>query len=115
MAGNNLAVAAGKIQIKRELQDDDEDPLDLGQNSDTRSSGKKNNNSYKSALTNIRISFSAPAPKVIRLDNMGSTNVGSSLRFTPIAPKPSIIGISSSSTTKVSFYSRNQNVHIFPS
>ena len=54
MAGNNLAVAAGKIQIKRELQEDDEDTLDLGQNSDTRSSGKKNN-SYKSALTNIRI------------------------------------------------------------
>ena len=41
MAGNNLAVAAGKIQIKREIQkDDDEDPLDLGHNSDLRSSGK---------------------------------------------------------------------------
>ena len=40
MAGNNLVVAAGKIQIKRELQDDDEDPLDLGHNSDTGSSGK---------------------------------------------------------------------------
>ena len=40
MAGNNLVVATGKIQIKRELQDDDEDPLDLGHNSDTGSSGK---------------------------------------------------------------------------
>ena len=46
---------------------------------------------------------------------MGSTNVGSTLRFTPIAPKPSIIGISSSSTTKVSFNSSNQNFHFFSS